>query len=167
MTAVLSVCLLFVAPVAPKETVWSTTSVGTEFVAIAATSAPPTPRPFEEFPGTSNVLTVPLVVVEESPPPTSPSLNEAPMVVRTDGELVDELFGWPGRQLVQCESNWNRWAVGRYGERGLFQIHPIHRGLIAAMGYSWDQMFEAEPNIRVAVEIRRVQGLRAWTCWKG
>jgi hypothetical protein len=50
-------------------------------------------------------------------------------------------------------------------ERGLFQIHPVHKGLIASMGYTWDEMFDAEPNIRVAVEIRRRQGLRAWTCW--
>jgi hypothetical protein len=101
------------------------------------------------------------------PPPTDVP-PPPPQIPLTPMELVDQIFGWPGAQLVACESSWNRWAVGRFGERGLFQIHPVHRyGIVARMGYSWDDMFEVEPNIRVAVEIRYAQGLRAWTCWRG
>jgi len=162
--AILSVALLFTAPATTEEpTVWpvSPPSVSTAITAPTTSLWYPdlSDIPTEIF---GVVIESPALIVA-SPPPEPPP----PPRVPTDAELVDELFGWPGRQLVACESSWNRWAVGRYGERGLFQIHPVHRARIAAMGYSFDDMFEAEPNIRVAVEIRRVQGLKAWTCWKG
>ena len=111
----------------------------------------------------SSAATVTPVVADstDSAPPTLPA-RELNLT-----EMVDSIFGWPGAQLVQCESRWNRLAVGAAGERGLLQIHPVHIPLINRMGYSWDDMFLVEPNLRVGVEIRRVQGLRAWTCWKG
>lgn len=102
-------------------------------------------------------------------PPPARTPDEGPMMEpppKTDRQLVDEIFGWPGAQLVTCESAWNRYAVGPLGERGLFQVHPIWRREVERLGWTWEQMFEPEPNIRMAVHIRNVQGLRAWACWR-
>lgn len=110
-------------------------------------------------------VTAPSTTTPSSPPPTNTSA--APVSPKSDRQLVDEILGWPFPAIITCESNWNRWAVGAAGERGLTQIHPVHKGLVARMGYTWAQMHEVEPNLRVAAEIRRTQGLRAWTCWRG
>jgi hypothetical protein len=166
MTACL-VSLALVLNHTPIEEVpqWNVSDVNYVTVPAASFATSPSMSQWVEPPWFAETL--PNVSLEPSPtsesiePEPPPELAWAP----TDRELVDSIFGWPGAQLVQCESRWDRWAVGRAGERGLFQIHPVHKGLIASMGYTWDEMFDAEPNIRVAVEIRRRQGLRAWTCW--
>ena len=188
MTVLVSVALIF-APVAPVPS-----STGSEREQPAAVNTPAVrlnPHYYQEdqwlFPDASIVDSRPVTLSSESltplasvhmglsagtvlaaptdlpvsAPPTSPARE--PNLT----EMVDSIFGWPGAQLVQCESRWNRWAVGAAGERGLFQIHPLWIPEIRRLGWTWDDMFEAEPNIRMAAHIRRVQGLRAWTCWKG
>lgn len=87
--------------------------------------------------------------------------------------------GW-GRLMARvssCETIGSRTgepnvrAVGRvYGERGLFQIHPVHRGEIEAWTrWTWDDMFEVEANVEMAMELLLRQGLGAWAasrwCW--
>lgn len=56
-------------------------------------------------------------------------------------------------------------AVGGDGERGPFQIHPIHfaYGASPAYGYTWADMFDAYANADVAARIQRDQGWRPWT----
>lgn len=68
--------------------------------------------------------------------------------------------------IVDCETGftWDRFATGRYGERGPFQIHPIHIGLIVSMGYIWDDMYEVEPNARVARALYDRSGWAPWSC---
>ena len=39
-------------------------------------------------------------------------------------------------RVARCESGFNTYAVGSAGERGLFQIHPIHRSWV-----NWGAMF--------------------------
>ncbi len=174
MTAtIVSLALLFTpAPItAPKESSWQPIAPSESWVSaspaedISTTAYSSSPLWIDppEIPVHSSIA-------ESVPPPsTAPILSPIDTgLPPSPMELVDQIFGWPGAQLVTCESGWNRWAVGSFGERGLFQVHPIHRyGIVARLGYSWDDMFEVEPNIHVAAEIRRVQGLRAWTCWRG
>jgi hypothetical protein len=164
---VLAVSLIFTpSPIQPRqENPWQKSPPIAIAAASEATTSPSFLPPTEpSWEGSSDVAIAKPVVSE--PPPPVPDIPP-PAPPKTDGELVDEIFGWPGRQLVKCESAWNRFAVGPVGERGLFQVHPLWRPTIERMGYSWDAMFEAEPNIRVAAEIRRIQGLTAWTCYRG
>lgn len=93
---------------------------------------------------------------------------EAPVA---PGELADLVcsFSWDcqtAKRVIACESSWNPQAVGRVGERGLAQVHPVHRERIAAMGYSWDDMFDPRVNLEVAWSIYVDAGhsWRPWTC---
>lgn len=49
--------------------------------------------------------------------------------------------------------------------RGLFQISgTYHRERVARLGFTWDQMYEAGPNITVAADLYAEQGWQPWTC---
>lgn len=67
-------------------------------------------------------------------------------------------------RVIACESHWNPWATGRQGERGLAQIHPIHRARVEAMGLTWDDMFDPLANLRVARAIWEESGWAPWSC---
>lgn len=91
---------------------------------------------------------------------------EAPVA---PGELADLIcsYDWPCRQwteIVRCESTFNPHAVGSAGERGLTQVHPVHRPRIEAMGFTWDDMFDPRANLDVAYAIWSEQGTRPWSC---
>lgn len=91
---------------------------------------------------------------------------EAPVA---PGELADLIcsYDWPCRQwteIVRCESTFNPHAVGSAGERGLTQVHPVHRPRIEAMGFTWDDMFDPRANLDVAYSIWSEQGTRPWSC---
>lgn len=61
-------------------------------------------------------------------------------------------------RVARCESRLDRFAVGRAGERGLFQIHPIH--------FSWAQprrLFDPVWNSRIAYRLSR--GGTTWRHW--
>lgn len=166
MTVLLSVALILTpAPLTPpKEPVWLPTPSSSASVSNAADISM---EVFWSFPPTETTLVedlpAPSIAIPAPPSEPEPPLPSPP----TARELVDSIFGWPGAQLVQCESRWDQYAVGRFGERGLFQVHPLWIPTINRLGWSWDDMFQPEPNVRMAAHIRRVQGLTAWTCWKG
>lgn len=91
---------------------------------------------------------------------------EAPVA---PGELADLVcsFSWDcqtAKRVIACESTWNPQAVGRAGERGLAQVHPIHRQRIEAMGFTWDDMFDPVSNLTVAHALWSEQGWRPWSC---
>lgn len=74
-------------------------------------------------------------------------------------------------RIARCESRLNPTAVNpRSGASGLFQIHPMHRKLVAATGYRWEQMREVEPNLVIARKLGR-NGWSPWNesqrCWGG
>ena len=51
-------------------------------------------------------------------------------------------------------------AVGRAGERGWFQIHPVHRSWV-----DWGRLFDPFYNTRVAYRLSRGgTNWRPWTC---
>lgn len=63
-------------------------------------------------------------------------------------------------RVVMCESRGNPRAVGRAGERGLFQIHPVHFGWAKPA-----RLFEPRWNALVAYRLSRGgTNWRPWTC---
>ena len=93
--------------------------------------------------------------VPEAPPPASVP------------ELIDAYFGadaGTARRVAWCESSYREDAVnGRH--RGIYQISSVHQDRIARLGFTWDDMLEAEPNIVVARDLQREQGWRPWACF--
>jgi soluble lytic murein transglycosylase-like protein len=66
-------------------------------------------------------------------------------------------------RVAWCESRYDPFAVGAAGERGIFQIHPVHIGNLARLGLSWDAMFDAEANATYAAYLSR--GGTDWSHW--
>lgn len=83
-------------------------------------------------------------------------------------EMIYAAFGSAGAQAVsvaRCESGLNPRAISPGGGNyGLFQINTVHRGWVANMGYTWDQMLEPGPNIAVAYALWSGSGWGPWTC---
>ena len=88
------------------------------------------------------------------------------------------VVGYPGALLVvpgefargflavaECESGYNPQAVGALGELGILQVHPVHMQLVTRLGYYWEQMAEAAPNIVVAAWIwSYTESWASWSC---
>lgn len=69
-------------------------------------------------------------------------------------------------RVARCETGgtFNPNALGRAGERGIFQLHPVHRGWIDRL-YGWHRMFEPLWNARAAYRLSRGgTNWRPWTC---
>jgi hypothetical protein len=65
--------------------------------------------------------------------------------------------------LAYCESTFKLTAEGKELERGLLQNHPVHWPEIGIeTGYTWDQMYELEPNLYVGYITWTRQGWGAW-----
>lgn len=57
--------------------------------------------------------------------------------------------------IAYRESKWNPYATGSAGERGIFQIHPVHASWI---GSDWWRLYEPAVNTHYAVELYRRAG---------
>lgn len=70
-------------------------------------------------------------------------------------------------RVARCESGFDPRAVGRAGERGIFQIHPIHwrgpKGLVRLMGIDPAALFDPVVNTEVAYKLSR--GGTDWSAW--
>jgi hypothetical protein len=62
--------------------------------------------------------------------------------------------------IATLESRLDPRAVGRAGERGLFQIHPVHRRWLGAR---WSRLFEPVANVRAARDLERRAGWSPWS----
>lgn len=150
----------------PEPTTTTSTSTTTTSTSTTTTTAPP-PPPTTAPPTTSppppptTAPPAPEPVVEPEPAPEPPPAPQGDIE-----QMIYDVFGDAGARAVQvarCESGLNPRAVnGQY--RGLFQLGNYHVGRAEAMGYSWDQMFEAYPNIVVAHNLYAEQGWRPWSC---
>lgn len=69
-------------------------------------------------------------------------------------------------RVARCESGLDPAAVSPGGANwGLMQVNVVHKGLAATMGYSWNQMLQAAPNLAVARAIYdRAGGWGPWSC---
>ncbi|HSL59029.1 MAG TPA: DUF4214 domain-containing protein [Acidimicrobiales bacterium] len=76
--------------------------------------------------------------------------------------------GWAAESAVRvawCESTHRPWVASPGGGNwGLFQINTVHRGMVAAMGYSWSQITDPWVNSRVAFALWAEQGWGPWSC---
>ncbi len=80
---------------------------------------------------------------------------------------VVRVSGWPEEELAEavdvagCESDWRPDVVGSYGERGLFQIHPMHN-----WRFEGEELNALNPihNASVALAIWKLYGWDPWTC---
>jgi hypothetical protein len=61
-------------------------------------------------------------------------------------------------RVAWCESRLDRRALGAAGERGLFQIHPVHFGWVDER-----RLWEPRYNARIALRLSR--GGRDWSPW--
>lgn len=64
----------------------------------------------------------------------------------------------PALRVAYCESRLDPLARGRAGERGLFQIHPVHFGWLDEA-----RLYEPLYNARIAYRLSR--GGRDWHAW--
>lgn len=68
-------------------------------------------------------------------------------------------------RVAWCESTHRPEAISPGGGNwGLFQINRVHRGRVAAMGLTWDDMLHPYANAVVAADIWAEQGWRPWSC---
>ena len=98
---------------------------------------------------------------------TQPGFGRYSVSNMSTEDLIKAVFGPEAPNALKvafCESKFDPSVTGRFRERGIFQIHPVHRKRIESMGYTWDQMYEVLPNIKVAYEIWSEQGWKPWTC---
>ena len=92
----------------------------------------------------------------------------------TDGRIIYDLWERitepnipaamvPGTvAVIQCESRWDTTVVGAAGERGVLQIHPIHRGAMAAVGLDYESEHD---RIIWAVRLWQRRGWSpTWSC---
>jgi len=67
-------------------------------------------------------------------------------------------------KVAICESGLNPLAVGSHGERGIFQIHPVHISSLQKVGFTWNDMFDYQKNIQYAKLLYGWQGWSPWSC---
>ena len=109
---------------------------------VGALDATPTPTP---TPGPKVVAPTPL-----------PLLVEGDVV-----SIIHEVFGvnaGPALAVAWCESRFDPSITGAAGERGLFQIHPVHWGWLDE-----DRLFDPLYNAQMAYELS--QGGTDWSSW--
>jgi len=141
----------------PEPTIWASHTLDIEVHnppgnAFPFTPPTPTPTPVPPTPTPEPVYVAP----EPTPEPYVP-----PAPTYGGGDVVSLIYAlFPAEmaptweRIARCESGLNPWAVGGAGERGIFQIHPIHAGgAVAAAGYSWDAMFDPYANMIVALAL--------------
>ena len=87
---------------------------------------------------------------------------------RTPVQQAVEWFPASQRSTARCivflESGDNPRAVGRAGEAGLFQIHPVHRRDFERLtGRPWSAAWDPVLNGQMALAVWRESGWRAWS----
>lgn len=126
-----------------------------EYLSTTTTTSPPTTMP----------PTTTMPVAPSAPAPVAPPSEVVPsndlesMICATFGDQCSKALS-----VVYCESRFNTGTVGAAGERGLFQIHPVHIPYLADRGLSWDAMFDPVSNIAYAYDLYSRSGWGPWTC---
>lgn len=98
-----------------------------------------------------------------------PVLGEGEQLTLAQVVSVLRAAGWPEAAIPEavdvagCESSWMPGVVGASGERGLFQIHPVHDHRFDLAGVPLDPL-DPVHNAAVALAIWRRSGWEPWTC---
>jgi len=95
-----------------------------------------------------------------------PVTTNAPVLTPTEDFICS--YAWECRvalYIARCEAgpDYTAGDNATSGARGTFQIHPIHKGLVKELGYTWEQMLELEPNVAVAFQL--YLSPRGWSHW--
>ena len=97
-----------------------------------------------------------------------PTIKQAVVYPVVKGEIADYIRSKFGSNyavaIAKCESGLNPLATGSHGERGVFQIHPVHISSLAKNGFSWDDMYNWKSNIDYARMLYGWQGWSPWSC---
>ena len=67
-------------------------------------------------------------------------------------------------RVLACESRGDPDATGAAGEIGLFQLHPLWRGLAERLYWPGVSLYTAEVNVAVAAAIYARSGWAPWSC---
>ena len=94
---------------------------------------------------------------------SSQALRTAPTASNSVRSVICDVFGpycRPALRVAYCETGGtlDPLARGRAGERGLFQIHPVHFGWLDER-----RLYEPRYNSRIAFRLSR--GGRNWAPW--
>lgn len=144
-----------------------------EVVVTTTTQAPTTttePEPTTTAPPTTEAYIPPAPPTTQAyiPPPPPPPAPVVPEVAAGSiEEMICNTFGdqcQKALSVVRCESSFNAGTVGAAGERGLFQIHPVHIPYLQDRGMTWDSMFDPASNIAYAYDLYSRSGWGPWTC---
>jgi len=99
-----------------------------------------------------------------------PTIKQAVVYPVVKGEIADYIRSKFGNgyavKVAVCESGLNQYATGSAGERGIFQIHPVHAYSMTKQGFTWDSMYQWKANIDYAYMLYIWQGWNPWTCSK-
>ena len=89
-------------------------------------------------------------------------LNVIVAIASQDMSLPESLI----RRILHCESTFDPQKINiNSGARGLWQIMPVHEQKFVRRGWDyWVDWSNPFRNTKVAVDIYREQGLRAWDC---
>jgi hypothetical protein len=111
--------------------------------------------------------------------PTPPSTPRVTYVSPDKDTIISEIRrvfnNETAVKIADCESVHFDPAVvagprtGKAGERGVFQIHPVHIQSLLANGFTWDDMFDYRKNIAYAKMLYGWVGQQwypTWTCAK-
>ena len=117
--------------------------------------------------GSARQSRVVAVLVETPVPEAAPSTARL-----RDEDLLALLSenGWPSSALTDalavahCESSLDPTAVGDLGERGLFQIHPVHDWRFDSLFGGDADAHDPTQNASVALTVWNEFGWAAWTC---
>lgn len=126
-------------------------------------------------------------VAPRSEPPAILAVSRAPVpgrYVSVDAMLsAAAAVGWPVSPtlpvVARCESGvdldydgvkeaLDTTAISPWGDRGALQINPVHAlpgGMVARMGYQWDDMLSLVPNLVVGLALYHAAGgFSPWAC---
>ena len=85
--------------------------------------------------------------------------------VGTDGIraiICKPAYSWPCGEAIgvfTCESGLDPLATGKAGEKGIAQIHPIHKG-----NFDWERAYEPKVNLDYAYRLWLDSGWAPWAC---
>ena len=130
---------------------------------LPPTTVPPTTAP----PAAVAPATVPPTTTPPAPPTTAPPAQTIEYEPGSIENMICAAFGdqcSKALSVVHCESRFNPGTVGAAGDRGLFQIHPVHIPYLSDRGMSWEAMFDPASNIAYAHDLYSRSGWGPWTC---
>ena len=127
------------------------------------------------FPVTTTTTVKPRVIAtQRTQPRTTAPIARAAAVAGAVPDLIRAGFARFGAvvaeqavRVASCETGRTFNPAARNGAHaGLFQISgTYHRPRVARLGFTWQQMYEAQPNIAVAADLYgESNSWRAWSC---